>query len=42
MYGGVGYAIGSSFNPASPPNKSLKATAYRRDLPPRLASNATF
>ena len=25
MYGGVGYAIGVGFNPASPPNKAFAA-----------------
>jgi hypothetical protein len=29
-YSGVRCAIGGDFNAGSPPNKSLKATAYRR------------
>jgi hypothetical protein len=36
-YGGVGYAIGSGFNPALPPNNGVKLTAYRRDSQPQLA-----
>jgi len=37
-YGGVGCAIGGGFNPASPPNKSLKPNAYRRDFQPHISS----
>jgi hypothetical protein len=40
-YGGVGCAIGGSFNPALPPNKSLKPNAYRRDFQPHLASKGS-
>jgi hypothetical protein len=39
MYGGVGFASSGGFNPALPPNNSLKATCYPGDLQPRLAGN---
>lgn len=30
MYGGLGYTIGSDFNPALPLNKRLQPNCYRR------------